>query len=141
MPLRIVLDTNVLLVSISERSSYHWIFRALIEERYELLVSSAILLEYEEIIGRKMSYAVAQDVNGVMIDNPAVIWIEPHYNWQLITADAEDDKFVDCAIAGQADGIVTYDGHFNALKAVDFPRVPVMTPEDFRSLLDARTAQ
>ena len=29
--LRVVLDTNVLLVSVSSRSKYHWIFRTLLD--------------------------------------------------------------------------------------------------------------
>jgi len=49
---RFVLDTNVLLVSISSRSPYHWIFRGLLDGHYELFLSNEILTEYEEIIGR-----------------------------------------------------------------------------------------
>ena len=135
MPLRIVLDTNVLLVSVSSRSPYHWIFQALIEERYELLVSTAILLEYEEIIGRMMNRKTASDVMGVLIELPNVFWIEPHYHWYLIEADQEDDKFVDCAIAGGADFVVTYDQHFNVLREIAFPSLAVVTPDEFRGLL------
>lgn len=135
MPLRIVLDTNVLLVSVSSRSPYHWLYQALIEERYELLVSTAVLLEYEEVIGRMMGRKAAGDVMGVMIEGPNVMWVEPHYHWHLIKADAEDDKFVDCAVAGGADCIVTYDQHFNALREIDFPRMTVVTPEAFKDLL------
>lgn len=36
--LRVVLDTNVLLVSVSSKSKYHWIFQRLLELRYEHLI-------------------------------------------------------------------------------------------------------
>jgi len=45
---RIVLDTNVFLVSIGQKSKYHWIFKALLERKYSLIVTTPILLEYYE---------------------------------------------------------------------------------------------
>ncbi|MEM1093819.1 MAG: putative toxin-antitoxin system toxin component, PIN family [Bacteroidota bacterium] len=133
--LRVVIDTNVLLVSISSRSSLHWIYQALIAERYQLLVSSAILLEYEELIARNMGTQAAEAVMGLLEEGIAVERVDPRYNWYLIKADPDDDKFVDCAIAGQADCIVTYDRHFEALRQVDFPQVEVVSPEAFRARL------
>lgn len=48
--LDIVIDTNVLLVSISGKSKYHWIYKALLSGKFNLLLSNDILNEYEEII-------------------------------------------------------------------------------------------
>ena len=36
--MKVVIDTNALLVSISQRSSWHWLFRAIIEQRLEVFV-------------------------------------------------------------------------------------------------------
>jgi len=47
---RVVLDTIVLLVSISNRSRLHWIFKKLINQEYTLCVTTDILAEYAEII-------------------------------------------------------------------------------------------
>ena len=57
--LHLVIDTNVLVVSIPERSPYHWLYRALIEGRFCLHVTIDILAEYEEIISQKLSPQVA----------------------------------------------------------------------------------
>lgn len=46
--MRIVLDTNVFLVSVLPRHKYWWIFQALIDSKYDLLVSNEILTEYLE---------------------------------------------------------------------------------------------
>jgi hypothetical protein len=40
----IVLDTNILLVSISSRSLYHWIFKKLINGEFDLLMLRTQLL-------------------------------------------------------------------------------------------------
>jgi len=64
-----------------------------------------------------------------------VISSEPFYNWNLITADPEDNKYVDCAIRSNADFIVTNNKHFNILKQINFPKVTCITIEEFMDKL------
>ncbi|MFM9840968.1 MAG: hypothetical protein ACKVOQ_22060 [Cyclobacteriaceae bacterium] len=47
-PLRIVLDTNVLLVSLVSHFKYYWVYEYLQKEAYNLCVSNEILTEYLE---------------------------------------------------------------------------------------------
>lgn len=137
--LRIVLDTNVLLVSISSRSQFHWIFQSLLAGRFELLVSNEILNEYEEIVGKKFNPDVAKNVGRTLLFLPNLVEVHPSYHWSLITADPDDDKFVDCAVAGNGQAIVTEDRHFRVLDKVDFPRVTAMNIESFKSFLEERS--
>jgi predicted nucleic acid-binding protein len=58
-----------------------------------------------------------------------------YYNLNLITADTDDNKFVDCAFAANADYIITNDSHFNVLKTIDFPSIPTLRLEEFKTLL------
>ena len=50
---KIVLDTNVLLMSLPKISPYRPIFDSLISGEYELLITEGFFLEYIEIIGQK----------------------------------------------------------------------------------------
>lgn len=113
--LKVILDTNVLLVSISSSSPYHWIFEKLIEGAFEVGITSEILMEYEEIIGRKYNVTVAKDVIRTLLALPNVQQVTVYYKWNLIKTDTDDNKFVDCAISFNANGIVTQDKHFNIL--------------------------
>ena len=45
--------------------------------------------------------------------------------------DEDDNKFVDCAICGNSDLIITSDHHFNVLKDIDFPKVEIIAPGEF----------
>ena len=58
-----------------------------------------------------------------------------YYNLKLIAADEDDNKFVDCAFAANADYIVTNDNHFNVLNSIDFPSIPTLRIEEFKELL------
>ncbi len=135
--LRIVLDTNVLLVSISSRSLSYWIFEGLKAGRFELLITNEILSEYEEIISEKLGLDIAKYVVRALLSLPNVQQIHPSYRWDLITADPDDNKFVDCAVAGNAHALVTEDRHFRILNELDFPQVRTLRIEGFQSLLQA----
>ncbi len=133
--MKVVLDTNVLLVSISRRSAHHPIFQAFEEKRYDLLVTTDILLEYEEIIGEEMSATLAQNVVKGIREASNALHIHKYYFWNLISIDPDDDKFVDCAVAGAADFVVTDDRHFRVLKKIPFPKVRVISADDFVEML------
>jgi uncharacterized protein len=47
--LKIVLDTNVLLVSNSGFSKHHWLYQKLINNEFDLYITNEILTEYEEL--------------------------------------------------------------------------------------------
>jgi uncharacterized protein len=120
---RIVLDTNVLLISISERSRIHWVFRELIRGAYTLCVTMEMLLEYAEIIGQHMGEAYVSQAMNMLIRLRNVELTTTYYRFNLLR-DPDDNKFVDCAIAARADLLVTYDRDFDALREVPFPTVP-----------------
>ncbi|EHQ26817.1 hypothetical protein [Mucilaginibacter paludis] len=46
--LTVVIDTNVLLVSISSRSKYPWLYQELLKAKLRIALTDEILLEYEE---------------------------------------------------------------------------------------------
>jgi putative PIN family toxin of toxin-antitoxin system len=134
---QIVLDTNVFLVSIGRNSKYHWIFKALLEGKYELIVTTPILLEYYEIISQRADKIVAEDTLKLLLSLPNVIQTTIYYNWNLIEIDKDDNHFVDAAIAANAAVIVTEDKHFNILKKIDFPEVLVIGIKDFEVFLNS----
>jgi uncharacterized protein len=130
--MRIILDTNVLLVTISSKSPYHWIFQALIQKKFDLIVSNEILSEYSEIIQKHMGRRVAENVLAVIENLDNVIFSNPTFRFNLIKVDPDDNKFVDCAIAANADLILTEDKHFEELKKTDFPKVLAVGLIDFK---------
>ena len=128
---RIVLDTNCLLQAISRRSRYYRVWNDFILGRYVVCVTTDILEEYEEILSRYTSPVVGQMVVEAIIRANNVLRIDARFRFELITADPDDNKFVDCAIVSGAECIVTNDTHFNVLARIPFPRVQVKSLVDF----------
>ncbi|MEI6067264.1 MAG: PIN domain-containing protein [Methylococcaceae bacterium] len=101
--MKVVLDTNMLLVSIAKKSPYRIIFDSLLNNKFDLIISNDILSEYTEIIALK--------------------------------TNKDDNKFVDCAIASNADYLVSNDKHFNCLKTIEFPKLSLLGIDEFMDLL------
>lgn len=66
---------------------------------------------------------------------PNVESVTPAYHFNLIKADPDDNKFVDCAITAGATYIVSNDRHFNELQRYDFPKVDVRTLAEFLDIV------
>ncbi|KQS24835.1 putative toxin-antitoxin system toxin component, PIN family [Dyadobacter sp. Leaf189] len=136
--MNVVLDTNVLLVSLPSHSTYHPTFKALLDKEFQLFISNEILAEYEEQIGKRLGVD-RTDLHLIELINLADVYkIESYFLWQLIEADKDDNKFVDCAISCNADYLVTNDGHFGVLADIDFPKVNVVTAQRFLQILSRK---
>ena len=135
--MNVVLDTNVLLVAIPFGKPYYPIFDAFLNGVFNLCVTTDILDEYAEKLQEKyaMRPTVAENVMSALENSPDIVHISKYFFWNLITVDPDDNKFVDCAIAANANFVVTDDRHFNVLKAVAFPPVKVISADDFVEIL------
>ena len=127
----IVLDTNCLLASLSRNQEEYIIWRSLQEGRFNLCVTNEILDEYVEVLQRNISHTIAENVMFLLLNLDNLIFVDTYFKFNLITADPYDNKFVDCAIAANAEYIVTNDKHFKELEIVDFPRVKHISIDEF----------
>ena len=133
--MNIVLDTNCLLMSLSRRSRYYPVWRNLVDGQYTLCFTNEILAEYEEILTQKIGPEIASNVIKALLDLPNTKMVQVYYHLRLITADPDDDKFVDCAFKANAKYIVTQDRHYDVLRHTPFPRIDVIDIDEFLSLL------
>ena len=128
---RIVLDTNCLLQALPSRSPYHKIWTEVMAGHISLCVNSDILSEYEEKLAEKTTPEIARNVLEAITRLHTTVFQQVYFHFGLIEADPDDNKFVDCAVAVDAEYIVTNDTHFNILKQIDWPRLTVIDIKEF----------
>ena len=133
--MKIVLDTNCLLPAIFDNSPYIWLWEAFVEGKFSFCCSTEMLEEYGELLASFYSVEISESVINTIINASNFVSVVPYFKWNLIVADPEDNKFVDCALNAGADYIVTNDKHFNILKEMDFPYVKVVDIETFKQIL------
>jgi len=129
--MKVVIDTNIMFGGLASASPYFRLVEGVYKQTLTLLVSTPILLEYEEILRKVYSESVLQNFFDFLHISDNVLFVNPTYRFQLPFEDADDQKFVDCAVCGQADFLITNDWHFRRLRDVPFPRVFVITGKEF----------
>ncbi|RZK16436.1 MAG: putative toxin-antitoxin system toxin component, PIN family [Hymenobacter sp.] len=134
--MRVVLDTNVLLVSVSSRSRLYWLYESFLASEFILCVTTEVLAEYAEIMTRHMGSEFCDATLDAITSAANTRFISPTYRFNLLN-DPDDNKFVDCAIAANAVCLVSHDRDFLPLRAIEFPKVAVVDTAGFRELLTA----
>jgi putative PIN family toxin of toxin-antitoxin system len=130
--MRILIDTNILLAITPKRSSERWLYEMLRTNELTLILSNEIIEEYEEKLSWFYSSYFAEIVLDELLNLPQTEQIEAFYKWQLIEEDPDDNKFVDVAIASNADFIITNDKHFKVLRNIPFPKVQIISLQEFK---------
>jgi uncharacterized protein len=133
--MKIVLDTNVLLVALPRHSPFYPIYKAFLDEKISLCISNEILFEYEEQLSVRYGMTQTDLHLSEIFKMKNVKKIDTYYHWGLISQDPDDNKFVDCAIAANANFLVTNDRHFKILRDVEFPKVNVIKAEEFLTVI------
>lgn len=132
----VVLDCNILVMCLSSKSPYHIIYQHLIAGKFSIVVTNEILFEYEEIIQMKYGNSTAQSFLALLNELPNVHFINTFYKWLLMENDPDDNKYVDCAIAGKASYLITEDQHFNILNRISFPKINILSIDNFIELIN-----
>ncbi len=128
---RIVIDTNCLLAILPSKSPYHKVWTDFLEGELEFCVSNEVLIEYEEILSQKTSPFFADAIIKTLINKRNLVRVSPVWRFRLIENDPDDNKFVDCAVCGQAEYLVSNDKHFTILKEIGFPQLHLLKLQEF----------
>lgn len=136
-PYQIVLDTNVLLAGLrSNRGASYKLLTLLNDERWQLNVSTALILEYEEVLKRERTQLSLslEDIDTVIsaicsIANRRTIF----YLCRPAALDPDDDFLIDLAVESQADFIITYNKR--DLQAAENFGIQMVTPKEFLQII------
>jgi putative PIN family toxin of toxin-antitoxin system len=129
-----VIDTNVVLSMFKRGHPHRPIFDAWAAGRLRWAMSTEILLEYQEIAeprigrGRWKDFLLLLEIGSTLFDN--VRLITPHFRFEQIPADPDDNKFADCAIVTHAEWVITEDRHFKSMTGSGYKPQPIR-PENF----------
>ena len=128
---RVVLDTNVV-VSAFWGGLPRDVVLAWLNGKYTLLISAPILAEYHEVLERihPGSPAAARFLHAVYLKG---ISVDPKTKLHVVRQDPDDDRFLECTVAGKARALVSGDQHLLRLKS--FRGVRIQTPRAFLATL------
>jgi putative PIN family toxin of toxin-antitoxin system len=131
--IQIIFDTNILVAAFrSKRGAANLLLSKLNDERWQVNVSTALLLEYEDVLKRPEMKDFVSTLDVDIFLNGLCSISEHHniyYLWRLLAKDPNDSFILELAVRVNADFIITYNPKdFPA--AVDFG-IKLATPKEF----------
>jgi len=134
---RIVLDTNVIVSALLVQGSVpDRVLELVTTNRCTLLVDSRIAVEYREVLERPaFKFSRSQlELFFAMVDRAERVSPDP---MSLSLPDPTDEPFLEVAVAGGADALVTGNAKHFAVRGGGI-LIPVVTPRRFLDLLAGR---
>jgi len=128
--MRIILDTNVFISGIFFSGPPSQILKAWENQRFQIVLSQQILDEYQRV-AEELSYKfptvdILPIIELVTIHAQFVDTQGVEIN---VCEDPDDDKFIECAVAGKCGTIISGDKHL--LKLSEYQDVTILNPRNF----------
>ena len=133
--MRVVFDTNVVVSACFWRGAPFDCLAGWAKARYQTVISPPLLAEYEEVYEELLHrYADRKPVDWVTALGTSAELVFPVERIAGATADPFDDMVLECAVAAEADFLVSGDKR-HLLPLGRFREIPILPPADFLSRL------
>jgi hypothetical protein len=136
--MRVVLDTNVLLSAILFGGKPRHIVEAALAGLIRVSISEPILAELKGVLQRPKFGFTPEIVQGIVSELTSIAeWVIPQTHFHLVEDDPADNHVIDCAIAAEADYLVTGDRHL--LQIEECGKTRIVNPDTFVRMLEKET--
>ncbi len=127
---QVVLDTNVLISAIVFGGKPREVLQAVLSGQVRLILSDILIEELIGVLeGPKFRYPrEATRIIEERLRDLAKI-VTPHLTIDRIVSDPDDNRVLECAVAGEADLIIS--GDSDLVTVGEFRGIPIWTPADF----------
>ena len=128
---KIIMDTNVLFAGLYSASGASYkVLQHLTEGRLQLVLSTPLLFEYEDVLKRNQSLLGLENADiETILDNLCAFsqYQKIYFLWRPYLPDAKDDLVLELAVAAQVGIIVTH--NLKDFVGVDKLGVEAITPK------------
>lgn len=135
--MRAVLDTNVLISSVIATGVPHDVVVAGFRSDYQIVVSVETLTEFRRTLLKypdRFGLSESEVQTEVETVRYFAEFVEPEVGLTAVEEDPDDDKFLEAAVAGDVDFLVSGDGHLLDLDT--FRGIDIVEPRTFYEHLE-----
>ena len=129
---RVVFDTNVLVSATLSRGKPYTVLELAERGDIDSVTSPNIIDELEDVLSRERLPFESEQINefvGKILSMSELV--TPEMDLEAVEDDPDDDKILECAVAGNADYIVSGDSHL--LDIEEYRGVEIVSPDEFLS--------
>jgi putative PIN family toxin of toxin-antitoxin system len=133
---KLVVDTNIFVGACLGQGAARGVIAACLRKQCQPLMGAALLAEYEDVLGRSGLFAkgrldTTEREELLDIFLASCEWTRIYFGWRPNLPDEGDNHLVELAVAGGAHYIVTRNLRDLARMELKFPKLRVLSPEDF----------
>jgi putative PIN family toxin of toxin-antitoxin system len=128
--MKVVLDTNIFISGIFWKGSSNKVITSWKERKFALVISLETVSEIIKILQDfkiRLQDEMIKEWVDLIVRNSIIV--EPKEKIKIVKDDPKDDIFIETAVAGNVDYIVSQDNHL--LKLKEFRGIKIITPEEF----------
>jgi len=127
---KLVLDTNILISALGWKGKPNEIFRKVLNEEFELIISRKQIEELKEVMNYpKFSFAEEQKSRFITLLLNVAKVVEISNKLKVIKEDPDDDVILETAVENNADFIISGDDHL--LKLKEYSNIKIVTANEF----------
>lgn len=131
---KIILDANIFISALGYAGNEREIISRCLKEEFSLYLTDDIVKELQRVVEYpKFKFTFAQkDALKLILSETAII-IQPAHSLNLVKADPSDNKYLEAALAAEADFLITGDKHLLFFKQIGPTRI--ISSADFLKLV------
>ncbi len=126
--LTIVLDTNVYISAALRGELAERILQLAASGRVCVITSSVIIDELSEKMRKRFGWSASQVKTLIQLLAGVTETITPTVSLNVITEDKDDNRILECAVAGHADLIISFDA--DLLRLRQYEGIGIIRPEE-----------
>lgn len=127
--IRIVADTNIIISALVFGGLPRQIIDLATLGVCEIYYSTPIRNEVEHVLEKKFGWSRDEIQNRLPLLFSWFVQVHPRVSLAAVKDDPDDDRILECAVAAQAQAIISGDRHL--LQLGSFESIPVLTPRQF----------
>ena len=128
--MNVVLDTNIFVSGIHWHTTSRKVLDMWLSERFVLVSSLEIISEVTSTLKNFKIPLTEKDLafwENLILEKSLLV--EPSERLEIVKDDSDDDMFLEVAVSGKAEYIVSQDKHL--LKLKEFRGIKIISPEEF----------
>lgn len=132
--MRITVDTNVLISALGWNGAAAAIIEMVLQSGLELCLSAQILSEFYRVVQYPKFGFSNEEIDGFIGRLlPNVVFVSPTQNIGAVPADPDDNKIIECAVAGKSSYIISGDKHLLHLR--EFEGIKILRASEFLQII------
>ena len=139
--LRVVIDTNLLVSALlTHQGNPAKILDLFQKEQIEIVISRQILEEMKRVLGypkiQRRHEWTSQEISRFLeeLEQLCIVVDPPRREVPILQNDPSDDKYLDCAVVGEVDYVIT--GDKDLLELGEYKGVRIVRPTQFLELME-----